>query len=172
MRFTLTALLCVLMFVIATATTAGRAHTRFESIFTKKAVADAVQLPGDDVANQETKNSGVSQPLSETQRESLKVIMAGAKKLVGPVVLELGQSVRKIHVNMLADRPDAIAFRRLDRKIARLTGELVSIRTEANQRMVRVLTPAQKQLIRAELAKHELSDISEALKRVFGLPEE
>src|SRR5918911_1726172 len=92
---------------------------------------------------QETKSAGSAHPLSESQKEAIKAILAEVKTKVGPALLQLGESVKEIHANMLAERPDETV----------------------NQALT-------KEIVKSELAKREApTDLFEIIGKVFEIPE-
>jgi Spy/CpxP family protein refolding chaperone len=129
--------------------------------------------PQDEVAKkQETKNAGPAHPLSEAQRAAIKAILADVKTKVGPPLMQLAQSVKEIHANMLAEKPDETVKQALTKKIADALGELIAIRIQSNQKIVNLLTPEQKEIVKSELAKREApTDLFEIIGKVFDIAE-
>ena len=121
---------------------------------------------------QETKSAGSAHPLSEAQREAIKAILAEVKTKVGPPLLQLAQSVKEIHANMLAERPDETVNQALTKKIGDALAELIAIRIQSNQKIVNLLTPEQKEVVKSELAKRESpTDLFEIIGKVFDVAE-
>lgn len=108
--------------------------------------------------------------LSAAQVEAIKRIQADAEKRAAPAAARLAEIVGKIYENMLADRPDEKLRADLSAQMEKATWALLSIKGQSIYDIVRVLTPAQRQLVRAEMRKPGApSDLTEIVAHVFKL---
>jgi Spy/CpxP family protein refolding chaperone len=121
---------------------------------------------------QETQNAGSAHPLTEAQKQAIKSILDEVKQKLAPLLLPLAQSVKDIHENMLSEKPDETVSRTLTKKIGDTLAELIAIKIQTNQKIVNLLTPEQKQIVKSELAKREApTDLFEIIAKVFNIPE-
>jgi uncharacterized membrane-anchored protein YjiN (DUF445 family) len=108
--------------------------------------------------------------LTDAQKQAIKRIQSDAEKQAAPAALRLAGIVNKIYENMLADRPDAKLRADLSARMEKATWALLSIKGQSIHDIVRVLTPAQRELVRAEMRKPGApSDLSEVVAHVFKL---
>jgi Spy/CpxP family protein refolding chaperone len=108
--------------------------------------------------------------LSDAQKQSIKRIQTDAEKRAAPAALRLAGIVGKIYENMLADKPDEKLRASLSAQMEKATWALLSIKGQSIHDIVRVLTPAQRQLVKAEMQKPGApSDLSEVVAHVFKL---
>lgn len=106
--------------------------------------------------------------LTETQKQALQAIDDGAKKKAAPIALRFARIVKDIYENMLADKPDVDLRAKLDNEMKETTWELLSIKGQSIRDSVALLTPEQKLLVRAEMAKPGApADLMEVLGKTF-----
>jgi Spy/CpxP family protein refolding chaperone len=108
--------------------------------------------------------------LSDAQKQSIKNIQTAAEKQAALAALRLAGIVNKIYENMLADKPDERLRASLSAQMEKATWALLSIKGQSIHDIVRVLTPAQRRLVKAEMQKPGApSDLSEVVAHVFKL---
>lgn len=108
--------------------------------------------------------------LTDAQKQEIKRIQTDAEKRAAPAALRLAGIVGKIYENMLADKPDERLRASLSAQMERATWALLSIKGQSIYDIVRVLTPAQRQLVKVEMQKPGApSDLSEVVAHVFKL---
>jgi Spy/CpxP family protein refolding chaperone len=122
-------------------------------------------------ATQDANVSGdAAHTLSDAQKQSIKNIQTDAEKQAAPAVLRLAEIVNKIYENMLADKPDERLRASLSAQMEKATWVLLSIKGQSIHDIVRILTPAQRRLVKAEMQKPGApSDLSEVVAHVFKL---
>ncbi len=114
--------------------------------------------------------SDAAHTLTDAQKQAIKLIQADAEKRAAPAAARLALIVGRVYENMLADRPDEKLRARLSAQMERATWALLSIKGQSIHDILRVLTPAQRQLVRAEMHKPGApSDLSEVVARLFKL---
>lgn len=110
--------------------------------------------------------------LSDSQQRKFAAIRSEAKAKAAPLALRLAALARQANANMLADQPDEAGSRQLGEEIRALLGELLDIRIRSIKDTARLLTPQQRVLLRAELAKPGApADLMELMERTFKLRE-
>jgi Spy/CpxP family protein refolding chaperone len=109
--------------------------------------------------------------LTEAQKTAIQAIEVGSATKAAPIAARLAGVVRQIYANRLADMPDEVLATSLGTEMRDLTWQLLSIKGESMWAAVGVLTPEQKQIIRAELAKRQqgtdLTDLMELITQTF-----
>jgi Spy/CpxP family protein refolding chaperone len=117
-----------------------------------------------------TTQADAAHTLTDAQKQSIKNIQTAAEKQAAPAALRLAGIVGKIYENMLADKPDERLRASLSAQMERATWALLSIKGQSIYDIVRVLTPAQRQLVKAEMQKPGApSDLTEVVAHVFKL---
>lgn len=110
--------------------------------------------------------------LTDAQKQSIKRIQTEAEKQAAPVILQLAGIVNKTYENMLADQPDEKLRADLSAQMEKAVWTLFSIKGQSIHDIVRVLTPAQRQLVKAEMHKPGApEDLSEVVAHLFKLDE-
>jgi hypothetical protein len=110
--------------------------------------------------------------LTDAQKQEIKRIQTEAEKRAAPAALQLAGIVSKIYENMLADQPDEKLRVALSAQMEKATWALLSIKGQSIHDIVRVLTPAERQLVKAEMQKPGApSDLSEIVAHLFKLNE-
>jgi uncharacterized membrane-anchored protein YjiN (DUF445 family) len=108
--------------------------------------------------------------LTDAQKQSIKRIQTNAEKQAAPAAARLAEIVNKIYENMLADAPDEKLRADLSAQMEKATWELLSIKGQSIYEIVRVLTPAQRELVKAEMRKPGApADLSEVVAHLFRL---
>ena len=166
-----TGLILILLLAFATRIMTGaEAATRHPSL--GNGAEQIYRAQNEEGKKQETENAGSAHPLSEAQKEAIKSILAELKKRAGPLLLQLGHSVKEIHANMLAGKPDETLNQTLTKKIGDAMAELIALRIQSNQKIVNLLTPEQRQIVKSELAKREApTDLFEIIGKAFNISE-
>ncbi|MEP6569483.1 MAG: hypothetical protein ABJC10_06880 [Acidobacteriota bacterium] len=110
--------------------------------------------------------------LSDAQKQAIKRIHVKAELQAALPTLRLARVVRQIYTNMLADKPDEKLRVKLAAELKEVTWPLLAIKGKAIRQTVNVLTPAQKQLVRTEMAKPGApADLYEVVAHTFNLSE-
>lgn len=110
--------------------------------------------------------------LTDEQKQSIKRIQADAEKQAAPAAARLAGIVGQIYENMLADRPDERLRAELSAQMEKAAWALLSIKGQSIHDIVRVLTPAQRQIVRDEMKKPGApADLSEVVAHAFKLDE-
>ncbi|MFL6228841.1 MAG: hypothetical protein ACJ741_08680 [Pyrinomonadaceae bacterium] len=108
--------------------------------------------------------------LTEAQRQSIKRIQTDTEKKAAPALRRLARVASKVYANMLAEKPDAKLRASLSAQLERATWALFAIKGQSFYEILRVLTPAQRQLIRDERRKPGApADLSEVVAHLFKL---
>jgi len=109
--------------------------------------------------------------LSEAQIAAIKAIQMQADQLVAPTAERLADVVQRLYANNLSDTPDESVRSALDAEMKELVWQLLVVKGDSMWAAFRVLTPAQKQRVRAEVAKPqkpgELPDVMEVIGKLF-----
>ncbi|MDQ3907956.1 MAG: hypothetical protein M3268_06390 [Acidobacteriota bacterium] len=130
------------------------------SAVTAKAQAGATNAPSSDAAH----------TLTDEQKQAIKRVQADAEKLAAPAAARLAEIVGKIYENMLADEPDEKLRADLSAQMKEAVWALLEIKGQSIHDIVRVLMPAQRQIVRAESKKQGApSDLSEVVAHTFKL---
>jgi Spy/CpxP family protein refolding chaperone len=112
-------------------------------------------------------------PLSDEQRRAIRSILTKSKLAGVPLALMGAQGAKEFDENVLSEKPDAEADKRAGKKLSDGLAALAALRLQTIRDVVALLTPEQKQLLRAEMSKPGApSALLEVLARVFNLPEE
>lgn len=131
------------------------------------ASASATHAQTTDSANVPT---DAAHTLTDAQQQQITHIQHVAELRAAPAALRLAAIVGKIYANMLADKPDERLRARLSAQMEKATWALLSIKGQSIHDIVRVLTPAQRELVKAELHKPGApSDLSEIVAHMFKL---
>ena len=111
--------------------------------------------------------------LSEVQIAAIKTIQSQAEQKMTPAALRLAAVVQHLYVNNLSDTPDESARAALDAEMKELVWQMLTAKGDSMWAAFRVLTPEQKQLVRAEIAKPQkpgdLPDVMEVIAKLFKL---
>jgi Spy/CpxP family protein refolding chaperone len=108
--------------------------------------------------------------LSDTQKQEIKRIRSHTEKQAALPALHLARIISEVYKNMLADKPDEKLRAKLSAEMKEVTWQLLVIKGQAIRETVNVLTPAQKQLVKAEMRKPGApADLSEVITHTFNL---
>lgn len=142
-------------------------------VFALAALVCAVNVTATAQASQSDANQAdAAHTLTDAQRQAIKRIQTDAEKQAAPAALRLAEIVNKIYENMLADEPDEKLRADLSAQMEKATWSLLSIKGQSIHDIIRVLTPAQRQLVRVEMRKPgSPADLSEVVARLFRLEE-
>lgn len=110
--------------------------------------------------------------LSDAQQQAIKRIRSDSEMHTALPALRLARVISQIYRNMLANKPDEKLRVKLAAEMKEVTWRLLTIKGDAIRQTVNVLTPQQKQLIKAEMGKPGApADLSELIAHTFNLPE-
>lgn len=110
--------------------------------------------------------------LSEAQKQSLMLIGTESEKKAAPLAMKLATTVKKIYENMLAENRDEALRQSLSKEMDEIVVQLLHIKGQSMWDAANVLNPAQKQLVKAEMAKPGApGDMMEVIVRTFKLSE-
>jgi hypothetical protein len=117
-----------------------------------------------------TPQADAARTLTDAQRQAIKTIQTEAERRAAPAVLRLNGIMSKVYANMLAERPDARLRATLSARMEKATWALFAIKGQSVYEILRVLTPAQRQLIRVEMKKPGAPmDVWEIVAHLFKL---
>ena len=112
-------------------------------------------------------------PLDDAQQTALKAIQAEAEQRAAPVALQLASVVRKIYQNNLSDMPEAGLRATLDAQMKELVWQLLEMKGGAMWAAFRVLTPPQKDIVRAQVLQRptsgDLPDLMDVITHTFAV---
>jgi Spy/CpxP family protein refolding chaperone len=127
---------------------------------TAKAQAGAPNAPQSDAAH----------TLTDAQKQAIKRIQEDAEKRAAPAAAHLAEIVGRVYENMLADAPDEKLRADLSAQMKEAAWALLEIKGQSIHDIVRVLTPAQRQVVREEMKKPGApADLSEVVAHTFKL---
>jgi Spy/CpxP family protein refolding chaperone len=112
-------------------------------------------------------------PLSDEQKRAIHSILTKSK-MEGVALALLGaQGAKEFDENVLSEQPNAEADQKATKKLTDAVAGVTALRLQTIRDVVALLTPEQKQLLRAEMAKPGTpTALLEVLARVFKLPDE
>jgi Spy/CpxP family protein refolding chaperone len=149
-----------------------RARTTFAVLFLVALVSVASLMARAQTTQGATVQADAAHTLTDAQKQAIKRIQTDAEKQAAPAALRLAGIVNKIYENMLADEPDEKLRADLSAQMEKATWTLLSIKGQSIHDIVRVLTPAQRQLVKVEMQKPGApSDLSEVVTHIFKLDE-
>lgn len=109
-------------------------------------------------------------PLSEEQRRAIQSILTKSKIEGAALLLNGAQGAKEFDDNILSDKPDAEADRKAHSKLADALAGATDLRLETIREVVALLTPEQKRILKAEMAKPGMHEgLLDVMARVFGL---
>ncbi|MDT5261166.1 MAG: hypothetical protein QOC61_170 [Acidobacteriota bacterium] len=125
-------------------------------------------------AGQKTQDTDAPKhPLSEEQKRAIRSILTKAKLEGVPLALMGAQGAKEFDENILSETPSAESDQKATRKLLDGLAGVAELRLQTIRDVVALLTPEQKQLLRAEMSKPGTpTALLEVLARVFKLPEE
>jgi hypothetical protein len=108
-------------------------------------------------------------PLSEQQKRGLQAIEADMKAKAAPLAVKIAALAQSLDRNTLADQPDADLDRRLTSELSQTVNEGLQLRLAAVRETVKILTPEQKSILRAEMEKPDANpDLIDLVTKLFG----
>lgn len=108
--------------------------------------------------------------LSDAQKQALRNIQARSEQSAKPFALHMAQVTKRIYANMLADKPNDTLRKQLGTEIDSVVVELLHVKGDSIRDVIGILTPAQRNLIRQEMAKPDApADLTETIERTFHL---
>lgn len=112
-------------------------------------------------------------PLSEEQKRAIQSLLAKGKAEGAVLGLAGAQGAKEFDENVLSETPSAEADAKAAKRLLDSLAGLAELRLELIRRVVALLTPEQKRLLREEMSKPGApTALLEVLARVFKLPEE
>lgn len=114
--------------------------------------------------------------LSDSQKQALekarKTVEGETKTKTMTITLKLATIARDLDRNILADQPDPDLDRKLQSDLVQTVTEMVSgvlqAKIAADREVVKILTPEQKKILRAELDKAGANpDLAELIGKLF-----
>jgi hypothetical protein len=111
--------------------------------------------------------------LSEEQKRAIRSILTKSKLEGAPLALLGAQGAKEFDENILSETPSAESDQKATRKLLDGLDGVAELRLQTIRDVVALLTPEQKQRLRAEMRKPGTpTALLEVLARVFKLPEE
>ncbi|MDT7604290.1 MAG: hypothetical protein QOF61_2287 [Acidobacteriota bacterium] len=145
---------------------------RVRTVFGVLFLAALIHAASSATQAQATAPADATHTLSDAQKQSIKRIQTDAAKRAAPAALRLAGIVSKVYANMLADKPDEKLRASLSAQMEKATWAVLSIKGQSVYDILRILTPAQRQLVRTEMQKPGApSDLSEVVTHLFKLDE-
>jgi hypothetical protein len=149
-----------------------RARTLFGVLFLAALTFASAQTAQAQANPDTTAQADAAHTLTDTQKQAIKRIQTAAEKRAAPAALRLAGIMSKVYANMLADKPDARLRATLSARMEKATWALLAIKGQSVYETLRVLTPAQRQLVRSEMKKSGAPmDLSEVVAHTFKLDE-
>lgn len=112
-------------------------------------------------------------PLSEEQKRAIQSLLAKGKAEGAVLGLAGAQGAKEFDENVLSETPSAEADAKAAKRLLDSLAGLAELRLELIRRVVALLTPEQKRLLREEMSKPGApAALLDVLSRVFKLPEE
>jgi hypothetical protein len=149
-----------------------RARTVFGVLFLAALAFASAQTLLAQTSQSDANQTDAAHTLTDSQKQAIKGIQTDAERRAAPAVLRLNGIMSKVYANMLAERPDARLRATLSARMEKATWALFAIKGQSFYEILRVLTPAQRQLVRNEMKKPGApSDLSEVLAHTFKLDE-
>ena len=109
-------------------------------------------------------------PLSAEQRQAMAQVKSEAEKRAALPAVRLAATAKLIYENILRDQPDEELRRKLEQELNASVAEVLAVKGQSFRDAVKVLTPAQREWVRREVAKPEVAgDLGEIIARLFGL---
>jgi hypothetical protein len=111
-------------------------------------------------------------PLTPAQKTSLLAVLATIKARVEPLGKQLLVLQAEVNDRMLAEEPDEAAIKNCKGRIIKLVGRMVEMRMDDIRTMLKVLSPEQRHVVKAEASRSGgEKDLFNVIVKKFGLPE-
>jgi hypothetical protein len=109
--------------------------------------------------------------LNDAQKSAVRALQGESEQKTAQAAGQLAGVVQKIYENNLSDTPNDELRVTLDNQMRDLVWQMVSIKGNAMWTAFRLLTPEQKRIVRAEIAKPrptgDLPDVLDLIVRTF-----
>lgn len=110
--------------------------------------------------------------LSDAQKTAIASLRMESEKKATLVAVQLAAVVQKIYDNNLADSPNETLRVSLDNEMKDLVWQLLQSKGDTMWAAYRLLTPEQKQIVKADIAKPrapgDLPDVMDLIVKTFG----
>jgi hypothetical protein len=111
--------------------------------------------------------------LTDAQRSAIQLLQSDSDRKAAQIAVQLAAVVQKIYDNNLSDTPTEELRVTLDDQMKELVWQMLLVKGNAMWAAFRVLTPEQKRIVRAEIAKPrptgDLPDVMELIVKMFKL---
>jgi len=111
--------------------------------------------------------------LNDAQKSAIRALQSESEQQTTQTATQLAGVVQKIYENNLSDTPDEQLRASLDGQMRELVWQMVAIKGNSMWTAFRMLTPEQKRVVRAEIAKPrptgDLPDVLDLIVRTFQL---
>jgi hypothetical protein len=112
-------------------------------------------------------------PLTEAQRTAIRALQSESGQKTTQLAVQLAAVVQKIYDNNLSDAPNEELRVTLDNQMKDLVWQMLVVKGDAMWAAFRALTPEQKGVVRAEIAKPrppgDLPDVLDLIVATFKL---
>jgi hypothetical protein len=109
--------------------------------------------------------------LNDAQKSAIRALQSDSEQKSAQTATQLAGIVQKIYENNLSDTPNEELRVSLDNQMRELVWQMVAIKGNSMWTAFRMLTPEQKQLVRAEIVKPrptgDLPDVLDLIIRTF-----
>ena len=109
--------------------------------------------------------------LNDAQKSAIRALQSDSQQKTAQTATQLAGIVQKIYENNLSDTPNDELRVSLDNQMRELVWQMVAIRGNSMWTAFGLLTPEQKRLVRAEIAKPrptgDLPDVLDLIVRTF-----
>lgn len=111
--------------------------------------------------------------LNDAQKSAIRALQSESDQKTAQTAMQLAGVVQKIYENNLSDLPNDELRVSLDNQMRELVWQMVAIKGNSMWTAFRMLTPEQKRVVRAEIAKPrptgDLPDVLDLIVRTFQL---
>ena len=111
--------------------------------------------------------------LTEAQKSAIQQIQTESDQKAAQIAVQLAAVVQKIYDNNLSDTPAEELRVTLDSQMKELVWQMLLLKGNSMWAAFRVLTPEQKRIVKAEIAKPrpagDLPDVMELIVKLFRL---
>jgi hypothetical protein len=111
--------------------------------------------------------------LTDAQKTAIASLRSDSEKKATLMAVQLAVVVQKIYDNNLSDTPNEALRGTLDNEMKDLVWQLLMTKGDAMWAAYRLLTPEQKRIVRAEIAKPrppgDLPDVMDLIVKTFNL---
>jgi hypothetical protein len=111
--------------------------------------------------------------LNDAQKSAIRALQSDSEQKTVQTATQLAGIVQKVYENNLSDTPNDELRVSLDNQMRELVWQMVAIKGNSMWTAFRLLTPEQKRIVRAEIAKPrptgDLPDVLDLIVRTFQL---